>query len=551
MSVKSKHEPPLPKKDENLSEWYTQVLKRSDMIDYYDVSGCYILKPNAYGIWENIQQNLDIMFKELGVKNCYFPVFIPEKFLCKEKEHLEGFSPEVAWVTHAGQSQLNERIAIRPTSESGMYPYIKDWIRTHRDLPLQLNQWNNVVRWEFKQTVPFLRSREFLWQEGHSSFANKEDAQKEVYQILDIYEAAYKKLLCVPVIKGTKTNGEKFAGADFTTTIEGFIPANGRGIQAATSHHLGQNFSKMFDIKFDSADESKQYVYQNSWGFTTRSIGIMTLTHGDDRGMVIPPRVAHIQVVIVPINKKGITENVMEACYRIKKVLEDSNIRVHFDDRDNMTPPQKFFYHELRGVPIRLEIGPKDLENSTVTLVRRDNMQKYTVSLGNVIDMINTLFDQQHIDIYDKAYKAMMQKLKVVQKWDNFIDALNDKCFVISPWCNETECEEAIKVASKGNVDTNIDVNEKEQKIKEIAFNLWKKRGRPLGSPIVDWEKAEKIYTDQNTDPQTTSAGLSAAAKTLCIPDENFIQEFGQKLPECCFYCGKNAKVWCLFGRSY
>ena len=544
----TRHEPPLPKKDSNLSEWYVQVLKRSDMIDYYDVSGCYILKPNAYGIWENVKNNMDKKFKELGVKNCYFPIFIPEKFLSKENDHLEGFSPEVAWVTHAGQSQLNERIAIRPTSESGMYPYIKDWIRTHRDLPLQLNQWNNVVRWEFKQTVPFLRSREFLWQEGHSAFATKEEAHCEVYQILDIYESIYEDLLCVPVIKGTKTNGEKFAGADFTTTIEGFIPANGRGIQAATSHHLGQNFSKMFDIKFDSSDESRDYVHQNSWGFTTRSIGIMTLIHGDDRGMVIPPYVAHVQVVIVPINKKGVTENVMQACSSIKRVLEDSNIRVHFDDRDNMTPPQKFFYHELRGVPIRLEIGPKDLENATVMLVRRDNMKKCTVPIQSVVDVINSLFKQQQIDMYEKASKGMREKLRVVKNWSNFIDALNDKCLVVSPWCNDTECEEAIKLASKGNVEhenNNCSDSEKESKIREIAFNLWKKRGCPIGSPHVDWEKAEKIYTNKNSK---SDEGLSAAAKSLCIPDENLA---GENLPNECFYCGKEAKVWCLFGRSY
>ena len=266
------------------------------------------LRPGAYAMWEQVQAFLDSHFKELGVKNCYFPLFIPKKYLCKEEEHLEGFAPEVAWVTKAGQSDLAEPIAVRPTSETGMYPHIKDWIRSHRDLPMQLNQWNNVVRWEFKQTVPFLRSREFLWQEGHSAFATKAEAEAEVYSILDLYARAYEEVLCVPVVKGRKSESEKFAGADFTTTIEGFIPGNGRGIQAATSHHLGQNFSKMFEISFDPAEDGsvaggdkQSFVYQNSWGFTTRSLGVMVLTHGDDKGLVVPPRIAQFQVVIVPI----------------------------------------------------------------------------------------------------------------------------------------------------------------------------------------------------------------------------------------------------------
>lgn len=552
---KDKHEPPLPKKDDNLSEWYTQLLKRSDMIDYYDISGCYILKPNSYGIWENIQKALDTKFKSLGIKNCYFPLFIPERFLHKEKDHIEGFAPEVAWVTHAGQSELNEKIAVRPTSETGMYPYLKDWVRTYRDLPMQLNQWNNVVRWEFKQTIPFLRSREFLWQEGHSLFSNKEDAEKEVHDILNIYEEIYTKLLCVPVIKGLKTHSEKFAGADFTTTVEGFIPSNGRAIQAATSHHLGQNFSKMFDIKFDNQDELKEYAFQNSWGFTTRSIGIMVLTHGDDRGLVIPPYIAPIQVVIVPINKKGVTDKILEACESMKQILQKASIRVHLDERDNMTPPQKFFFHEERGVPIRLEIGPKDLENHTVKLVRRDNMGKTIVSLldgENVVHIIESVFVQQQNDMYSKAKKQMFEKLKVVKEWDRFIEALDSNCFVIAPWCNNVACEEKIKLQSKLRGENNMEIliptvvteEEKLEKIREIAYHLWEKRGKPIGSSNIDWEKAEKIYSRSNS-----AVNLSAAAKSLCIPNDQNLA--GEALPKMCFHCDNEAKLWCLFGRSY
>ncbi len=470
------------------------------------------LRPGAYAMWEQVQAFLDGNFKELGVRNCYFPLFIPKKYLCKEEEHLEGFAPEVAWVTKAGQSDLHEPLAVRPTSETGMYPHLKDWIRSHRDLPMQLNQWNNVVRWEFKQTVPLLRSREFLWQEGHSAFASREEAEKEVYAILDLYERAYEELLCVPVVKGRKSESEKFAGADFTTTIEGFIPGNGRGIQAATSHHLGQNFSKMFDISFDPAEDGSlagaereaRFVYQNSWGFTTRSLGVMVLTHGDDKGLVLPPRLAQHQVVIVPIVYKDSGDAVLAKCREIRDSLKKAGIRVTLDDRDTLTPPKKFFYHELRGVPVRLEVGPKDLAKNCCVLVRRDRgIKTMDVSLDTLPASLAALFGEMHADMLAKARAAVTERLKTVTAWADFVPALNAQQLVVASWCNTVDCEKGIKLDSS--------------------------------------EEAKNLVAD--------GFALTAAAKSLCIPADQSIAK--QPLPEKCFHCANPAKVWCLFGRSY
>jgi len=295
------------KKNEDFSDWYIQTLLKAELIEYTDISGCNVFRPGCFAIWEMIQQWFDHEIKKIGVKNAYFPCFVSERSLSKESEFIKGFSPEVAWVTKAGDKDLNEKIAIRPTSETIMYPLFHKWIRSHRDLPLKLNQWCNVVRWEFKHPVPFLRGREFLWQEGHSAFATKEEADEEVLQILEIYRQVYEDLLAVPVIKGRKTEEEKFSGALYTTTVEAFIDSSGRAIQAATSHCLGQNFAKAFDIKFEGKDkdkEEKEFVWQNSWGLSTRSLGVTIMVHGDDNGLVLPPRVASIQIVVVPITTK-------------------------------------------------------------------------------------------------------------------------------------------------------------------------------------------------------------------------------------------------------
>ena len=378
------------------------------MIEYYDVSGCYILRPWSYFIWEQIKDFFDKEIRKLGVQNCYFPIFVSKAALEREKDHIADFAPEVAWVTKSGQTDLAEPIAIRPTSETVMYPAYARWIQSHRDLPLKLNQWNNVVRWEFKHPQPFLRTREFLWQEGHTAFANYKEAEEEVYQILDLYADVYRKLLAVPVIKGRKTEKEKFAGADWTTTIEAFIAASGRGIQAATSHHLGQNFSKMFGIEFEDPEtNNKKHVYQNSWGITTRTIGILTMVHGDNTGLVLPPKVAFYQVVIVPC---GITASLSkedeaklhDKCKEYEKLLNAADIRVHYDGRDNYSPGWKFNHWELKGVPVRIELGPKDLAAKKFVAVRRDLLKKVTYDDVNFAETIKKLLDEMQNDLYIK-----------------------------------------------------------------------------------------------------------------------------------------------------
>jgi len=387
------------KKEEDFPNWYRQVLVRSEMLDYYDVSGCYILRPWAYRIWKEIQNFLSNEFEKLGVEDSYFPMFVTKKVLEREKDHVEGFAPEVAWVTKSGKSDLAEAIAVRPTSETVMYPAFKNWIRSHRDLPLRVNQWCNVVRWEFKHPVPFIRTREFLWQEGHSVYATREESEREVMEILGYYTNVYQDLLAVPVMRGRKTEKEKFAGALFTTTVEAFIPTNGRAVQAATSHCLGQSFAKIFDITVENEKHEKQYVWQNSWGLTTRSLGVCTMVHGDDKGLVLPPRVAPIQVVFIPLRYKDSVEAVQKRAEQLFGALKDSGIRCTLDDSDN-TGGWKYNHWEVRGVPLRIELGPRDLEKEVVVFVRRDTGAKETVSWTNMIshakevleDMQNRLF---------------------------------------------------------------------------------------------------------------------------------------------------------------
>ncbi|CEH14100.1 prolyl-trna synthetase [Ceraceosorus bombacis] len=425
------------RKDGDFSEWYQQVLKKGDMLEYYDVSGCYILKPASYSVWQAIQTWFDAEIKKLGVENCYFPMFVSSDVLEREKDHIEGFAPEVAWVTKAGSSDLEKPVAIRPTSETVMYPYYAKWIRSHRDLPLKLNQWNSVVRWEFKHPQPFLRTREFLWQEGHTAHMTLEEADVEVKQILDLYRRVYEELLAVPVVPGVKSEKEKFAGGYYTTTVEGFVPTTGRGIQGGTSHCLGQNFSKMFNITVEDPKapdeirgkpEGKLHVWQNSWGLSTRTIGVMVMVHGDNQGLVMPPRVAQIQVIIVPV---GITSKtspkdrdvILDACAALEKTLKSNGLRAKADLRDNYNPGYKFAdwelrgadlrdnYNpgykfadwELRGVPVRLEIGPKDLERQQVLSVRRDNGARAPIPSSDLVAQLPKLLDQIHKDIAEEG----------------------------------------------------------------------------------------------------------------------------------------------------
>uniref|UniRef100_A0A8R1DY16 proline--tRNA ligase n=1 Tax=Caenorhabditis japonica TaxID=281687 RepID=A0A8R1DY16_CAEJA len=395
-------------KDENYSEWYSEVITKAEMIEYYDVSGCYVLRPWSYAIWESIQHWFDTEIKKLGVKNCYFPMFVSNAALEREKTHIADFSPEVAWVTRAGSSEMAEPIAIRPTSETVMYPSYKKWVQSHRDLPIKLNQWCNVVRWEFKHPTPFLRTREFLWQEGHTAFSNPADATKEVFQILDLYAGVYNELLAIPVVKGRKSEKEKFAGGDFTTTVEAYVPCNGRGIQGATSHHLGQNFSKMFDISFeDPSSGEKEFAYQNSWGLSTRSIGAMVMIHGDDKGLVLPPRVAAVQIITIPVGVSAKTteeakKNLYDTVESVTQQLLAGGLRAENDTRDNYSPGWKFNHWELKGVPVRFEIGPNDLEKNQVTAIIRHSGEKKQIPLDGIVASVKVLLDEIHAQMYQK-----------------------------------------------------------------------------------------------------------------------------------------------------
>ncbi|KAF4616755.1 hypothetical protein D9613_008462 [Agrocybe pediades] len=500
------------KKEEDFPTWYTDVLLKADMLDYYSVSGCYILKPWSYSIWEEIQSWFNSEIKDLGVQNSYFPMFVSASVLQREKDHIEGFSAEVAWVTKAGKSDLEEPIAIRPTSETAMYPYYAKWIRSHRDLPLKLNQWNSVVRWEFKNPQPFLRTREFLWQEGHTAHLTKEEADKEVRDILDLYRQVYEDLLAVPVIPGVKSEKEKFAGGLYTTTIEGFIPATGRGIQAATSHCLGQNFSRpeMFNIFVEDPKDStkKSYVWQNSWGLSTRAIGVMVMVHGDNQGLVLPPKVASIQAVLVPCGITARTTDEQRAkinntCEELAKRLKKAGIRAKADLRDGYTPGYKFNDWEQKGVPLRLEIGPNDIAKEQTLGVRRDTGSKNPIPLANLENDVRAVLETIQKDMLARATETFNSHVVEVTQWDALVPALDSKNIVVIPWCEEEACEDDIKERS----------------------------GRA-------------------SEPQDERAP-SAGAKSLCIPFDQSKWAPIEPGKTKCVGCGKDAKRWTLFGRSY
>lgn len=498
-------------KAKDFSSWYSQIVTKGEMLDYYDVSGCYILRPNSYSVWETIQEWFNLRIKKMGVQNSYFPMFVSSRVLEKEKDHIEGFAPEVAWVTRAGNSELDEHIAIRPTSETVMYPYYAKWIRSHRDLPLKLNQWNSVVRWEFKHPQPFLRTREFLWQEGHTAHLTKESASEEVDQILDLYAGIYEELLAVPVVKGRKTENEKFAGGDYTTTCEGFIAETGRGIQGATSHHLGTNFSKMFNISVENpegADKPRVHAFQNSWGLSTRVIGVMVMTHSDNKGLVLPPRVAQTQVVVIPVGLTAKTTDeqrkaINDGAANIENVLKQTDVRVTGDYRDNYSPGWKFSDWELKGTPLRLEFGPKDLASEQVTAVRRDNNQKYSVKLHELEKRIPEILQEMQVGLLEKARKDFDEHRVLVHDWKDFVPTLNAKNVIVSPWCGDADCEDDIKDSS-----------------------------------------AKK---DDGEEEEVDEKSPSMGAKSLCIPFDQPELKSGQK----CVKCDRPAVTYCMFGRSY
>ncbi|MBD3313598.1 proline--tRNA ligase [Candidatus Woesearchaeota archaeon] len=436
------------KKEEDYGEWFSQIITKAELVEYTDVSGCYVYRPNSFEIWEKVRDFMDYEFRKRGVRNGYFPLFIPEKLLMKEQEHVEGFTPEVAWVTHTGSSKLAERLAVRPTSEIIMYDSYGKWIRSWRDLPLKINQWSNVVRWEFKNPVPFIRSREFLWQEGHNVFASKEEVEKDVLEMLDVYELTYKEMYSVPVIKGYKTDSEKFAGGDYTTTCEVFLP-NGKAAQGCTSHNLGQNFAKALDITFLDKDEKKKHVWQDSWGFSTRTIGIMIGMHSDNKGLVLPPKVATVQAVIVPILFDKTKEQVLAKCDELKRGLSDC-FSVILDDREEYTPGWKFNDWEMKGVPLRIEVGPKDIEKGQAVTVRRDTGDKEFVKLDNLKDHVQLTLEKIQEELYDNALRMRQENTIDAASMQDLMKAIKDKQLVRTNWCGSEECEALIKDKTNG-----------------------------------------------------------------------------------------------------
>lgn len=426
--------------DQDFTQWYTDVIKKAELVDYSSVRGCMVIKPYGYAIWENIQKELDYRFKQTGHENVYMPLFIPESLLQKEKDHVEGFAPEVAWVTHGGSEELTERLCVRPTSETLFCDHYKNCIQSYRDLPKLYNQWCSVVRWE-KNTRPFLRTLEFLWQEGHTAHATAEEAQEETIRMLNVYAEFCENVLAIPVVKGQKTEKEKFAGAMATYTIEALMH-NGIALQSGTSHNFGDGFARAFGIQYTDKSNQLQYVHQTSWGVTTRLIGAIIMVHGDDSGLVLPPKVAPIQVVVIPISqhKEGVLEKASEITARLSGI-----VRVRMDDSDK-TPGWKFNEYEMKGVPIRLEIGPKDIEKGQVVLVRRDTREKVFVPMDELEAKVPELLDAIHKNLLEKATRLRNEKTYTAVEMSEFRRIIETTPgFIRAMWCGDRACEDGIK----------------------------------------------------------------------------------------------------------
>ncbi|EGY14108.1 hypothetical protein VD0002_g1305 [Verticillium dahliae] len=503
-------------KNEDFSAWYQEVVLKAEMVEYYnEIAGFFILRPASMYIWSAIRKWFSDKIELMGVEETSFPIFLSSKSLEKEKDHVEGFAPELAWVTKAGDKDLEVPVAVRPTSEAVMYPYYSKWIRSHRDLPLRLNQWNSVVRWEAKQTTPFLRTREFLWQEGHTAHLTEELAGKEVLEILDLYAGVYEQLLAVPVVRGTKTENEKFAGGFYTTTVEGYIPSNGRGIQGATSHCLGQNFSKMFDITVEDPVNKGNHihVWQNSWGLSTRVIGVMVMIHGDDKGLVLPPRIAKIQAIVIPV---GITaklaaedrKKLEEGVEDIRHTLKKAGVRTESDHREGYTPAWKFNDWELRGVPLRLEYGPKDAAKEQVSYARRDTGEKGQIPIADLATKVPELLETIQSDLYTKAEKSFREHRLKLTNWDEVVPALDAKNVVIIPFCLDGKCED---------------------RIKEMTTN-----SSPENEALPEGKRAPTMGMKSLCIPFEQPEGL-VEGETKCLSPE----------------CSSHAKKWVMFGRSY
>lgn len=426
--------------NENFAQWYTDVVLKTELVDYGPVKGTMVIRPYGYAIWENIQKDMDRRFKETGSQNAYFPLLIPMSFFTKEAEHVEGFAPEVAVVTHAGGAKLEEPLAIRPTSETVIGTMYAKWIQSYRDLPVIMNQWCNVMRWE-KTTRPFLRTSEFLWQEGHTVHATEEEAMEETLQMLQVYKDFMEQTLALPVFTGRKTEKEKFAGAVATFGLEAMM-LDGKSLQSGTSHYLGQNFSKAFDIKFLDKDSKQKYGYTTSWGTSTRMIGAVIMAHGDQRGLVLPPRIAPIQVAIVPIaaHKGGVIEKAKE----LEAMLVKAGVRAQTDTRD-MSPGWKFNEWEMKGVPVRIEIGPRDIENNQVMVARRDNLEKQPMSMDNIADTIVALLDTVQKDLFIKSKANRDKRVVEADTLEGILAGAENKNFVKAGWCGCRECEDKVK----------------------------------------------------------------------------------------------------------
>ncbi len=441
----------ITKRIDDYSRWYTDVIAAAELADYAPVKGCMVIRPNGYAIWEKMQRALDDMFKATGHQNAYFPLMIPESFLKKEAEHVEGFAPEVATVTHAGGAELEEALVIRPTSETIVWHAYRNWIQSYRDLPLLINQWANVVRWE-KRTRFFLRTTEFLWQEGHTAHATYDDAEKEARTILEVYRRFAEEFMAVPVIPGLKSESEKFAGAHHTYSIEAMMQ-DGKALQAGTSHHLDQNFAKAFDVKFQNENGEQEYVYASSWGVSTRLVGALIMAHGDDKGIVIPPKLATTQLAIVPIyRKEDQRAAIMERLARLTAGFDGIGFKI--DDREQHSPGFKFNHWEQRGVPLRMEMGPKDLEKNQVVLVRRDNGEKSFVSQDGLADTIAGLLDEIQSAIFQRALDFRESNTHRVDDYSQFNPILDGEKsgFLHSHWCGSTGCEARIKGETKATI---------------------------------------------------------------------------------------------------
>ena len=445
------------KKHEDFSEWYNEVVIKSELAEHSVIRGFMVIKPRGYAIWENIQQYFDNRIKKIGVKNAYFPLLIPEEFFKREAEHAKSFAPELAWVMDQEQ---REKYALRPTSETVMYDSYSKWIRSWRDLPLKLNQWCNVLRWEVKQTKLFLRTREFLWQEGHCVYETEEECEKETLLYLKEYKKLCEELLAIPVLEGKKTEKERFAGADVTYTLEALMP-DGKSLQMGTSHNLGQNFAKAFDIKFIGKDEKKYYPWQNSWGISTRLIGALVMVHSDDKGLILPPKVAPTQLVIVPIYNNENKEKVLKKANELKNILENQrfsastpldlkNYEIILDDRDEYKPGWKYNEWELKGIPLRIEIGPKDIAKNQVVLVRRDNHNKEFIKIAQLDKKIKDTLEDMQNALFNKAKKFLDSNISEAKDWNEFVKQIKNKKLIRAFFCGNAKCEDEIKEKTDG-----------------------------------------------------------------------------------------------------